>query len=695
MTFRWPQARLTPSKALTRHLLLPAALVLVAAWLSGRVMGLYPMVFADEWLYSSAARLLPFEKSILPSWLYLGLFRTTNACGASFLDCARGLNAMLMVAAAPFIYMIARRACSKPVSIVLALAAILAPASSFVAYFMPETMYFFAFFVFAWAALTFTHVKPLHYGLATGALLGAMSAIKVHALFLLPAHLVFMLYLCLSQHRNDAWLRRAVVMLAASVAAMVGVKMALGYLVAGTAGLNFLGNFYGAHATNSASSLDSLLRILPAALVSLKGHLLALVLLMSLPLATILLHVIDPHARADSTPYERALQMFAVLMLSAAGAMTVMFTATIASVGPLEGIRLHQRYYDFVFPLLLIVAAAPLAAPAAPPFKRRAMVALPMALLFLYAAHVLPAGYSIGFTDTPELSVVLEAPQVLTLWKVMALLVLAVWTLNLRAGVLLFVFVALPVTTYYADAGVRAVQEKARTPGSYDKAGIAVSKYLTRAQTGKLTVAGDDGPGLLRAMFYIDNPDTAIHHLNRGVPFAREDMAPGQDWVLVVGNHKLPEGIRPEISTADYALVKIQVEHKPLAKVAFAKPLDGGVLAGVEGVANPEPWGVWSSGGEVRMRFAKPLPKTLNVLLRANAFPPNADQQFVLVVGGERRPFRLTGSPQDRLFQFATSGVEQEVRIEIPNPKSPKEMGYGTDDRKIGVALISMEIGTR
>ncbi|MGZ8320484.1 MAG: DUF7024 domain-containing protein, partial [Telluria sp.] len=179
------------------------------------------------------------------------------------------------------------------------------------------------------------------------------------------------------------------------------------------------------------------------------------------------------------------------------------------------------------------------------------------------------------------------------------------------------------------------------------------------------------------------------------VPFAREDMAPGQDWVLVVGNHKLPEGIRPEISTADYALVKIQVEHKPLAKVAFAKPLDGGVLAGVEGVANPEPWGVWSSGGEVRMRFAKPLPKTLNVLLRANAFPPNADQQFVLVVGGERRPFRLTGSPQDRLFQFATSGVEQEVRIEIPNPKSPKEMGYGTDDRKIGVALISMEIGTR
>lgn len=694
MTFRWPQARLT-HQAPIPYLLLPAALALAAAYLYLRVAGLYPAVFADEWLYSSAARLQPFEKSILPSWLYLALFRTTNACGAGFLDCARGLNAALLVASAPFIYMIARMACSKPVSLVLALASVMAPVSSYVAYFMPEAMYFFSFFVFAWAALALVHLKPLHYGLATGALLGVMSAVKVHALFLLPAHMAFMSYLCLAQPRREGWARRAALMLAAAPAAMAGVKMALGYLVAGEAGLNFLGNFYGAHATNSASGLDSLVRILPAALVSLKGHLLALALLMSLPLATLLLHAIDPRARANSTPRERALQMFAVLMLCAAGAMTVMFTASIASAGPLEGIRLHQRYYDFVFPLLLVVAAAPLASRTAPSFKRRALAALALALLFVFAERVVQGAYSVGFTDTPELSVVLESPQLLTIWKVMALLVLAVWSLNLRAGILLFVFVALPVTTYHTDARVREMHERSRAAGSYDKAGIAAGKYLARSQTGKLTVAGADGPGLLRALFYIDNPDTAIHHLKPGAPIAREDMAPGQDWLLVVGDHALPEGVEPDIRTADFALVKIRVEHKPLAKVEFARPLEGGVLAGVEGLANPEPWGAWSDGAQVRLRFARPLPKALNILLRANAFPPNADQQFVLVVGGERRPFRLTGSAQDRLFQFETSGAEQVVAIEVPNPKSPREMGYGTDERLLGVALLSLEIGTR
>ncbi|RJG15718.1 hypothetical protein D3872_12495 [Massilia cavernae] len=675
--------------------MLPVALILFAVYLSGRMTGLYPMVFADEWLYSSAARLQPFEKSILPSWLFLGLFRTTNACGAGFLDCARGLNVLMMAAAAPFIYMVARKVCSKPVSIVLALASILAPISSYVAYFMPETMYFLSFFVFAWTALNFPHAKPLQYGLATGALLGVMSAVKVHALFLLPAHIAFIGYLCVTRYRHDGWLRRALLMAAAACAAMVGVKMALGYLFAGTAGLNFLGNFYGTHATNSTTSFDALLRILPAAMVSLKGHLLALVILMPLPLATLLLHVADARARADSTPYQRSLQMFAVLMLCAAGAMTVMFTATIASAGPEEGVRLHQRYYDFVFPLLLIVAAAPLLAPGTPSFRRRLLVALPMAVLFLFAGRVVPAEYIIGFVDTPELGVLEKSPALFKLWKELVLLVLVVWTLKMRAGVLLFVFLVIPLMTYKTDSQVRRIQEHSRTAGAYDNAGMAASKHLTREQTSKLTVAGDSRAGLTRALFYIDNPAAAIHDLRPGAPFAREDLAPGQDWVLVVGDHKLPDDIRPEIKTADFALVKVKVDHKPLAKVAFAKPLDGGVLAGFEGVAKPEHWGAWSEGKEVRLRFAQPLPKTLNVLLRANAFPPTADQEFVMVVGGQRRPFRLIGVPQDRLFQFETSGAEQSVTIEIPKPVAPKDLGYGTDHRLIGIALTSLEIGTR
>lgn len=691
MTLPWPTAKLT--QWIDRYAL-PVGLAAVFLQLVWRNAGLYPMVFADEWLYSSAARLLPFDKSILPSYLFLGVYRLTNACGPGFLDCARILNAALLVAAAPFIYLTARLVCSRASATVLALAAVLAPISSFTSYFMPETMYFLVFCVFAWVALARTAAPPVSYGLATGAVLGLMSAIKVHALFLLPAHLAFMLYLCLAQYRNDGWLRRALAMMAMAVIAMVVVRLAIGYVVAGRAGLNLLGNFYGAHATNSTSSLESLLRILPAALVSLKGHMLALALLMSLPLATLVLHVVDARTRAQASPQQRALQVFGLLMLCAAGALTVMFTATIASAGPLEGVRLHQRYYDFTFPLLLLIATAPLSLPAArQPILLRAVVALAIGVIVLYAARVLLSEYSIGLVDSPELSVLKEFPTLLKLTSGLAVLTLAVWALQRRAGILLFVFFALPLTAWYADRGVREIQARSMAPNDYDKAAILARHYLDRQQTSKLTVAGE-GAGLTRALFHIDNPDTLTHDLVPGAPFAREDLAPGRDWVLIVGDHSLPADITPEVKTAEFALVKVKVDHKPLAKVEFARP-DGALLAKAEGLANPEAWGAWSDGPLVRLHFAKPLPQKLNILLRANAFAPNADQQFVLVVGGQRRPFRLSGTAQDRFFQFETHGAEQEVTIEIPKPMSPRALGYGPDDRLLGIAFISLEIGTR
>ena len=692
MTIRWPDAK---SHQFTTRYALPFALAVVFFHLVWRNAGLYPMVFADEWLYSSAARLLPFDQSILPSYLFLGVFRFTNACGSGFLDCARILNAVLLVASAPFVYLIARQVCSRASANVLALAAVLAPVSSFAAYFMPESMYFLAFCAFAWVALTRTPAAPLAYGLVTGAMLGVMSAIKVHALFLLPAHLAFMLYLCLAQHRHAGWLRRFVIMMAVATVTMIAVRFTVGYAVAGRAGLNLLGAFYGTHATSTTTSLESLLRILPAALVSLKGHMMALALLLPLPLATLLLHVFDRQVRAQATQQQRALQVFALLMLCAAGAMTVMFTASIASAGPVEGVRLHQRYYDFVFPLMLVICAAPLALPAArQSLLLRAAAALPVMAAMLYAARHLVTDYVIGPVDSPELAVLKEFPLLLKLTIGLSVLTLVIWILQRRAGILLFVFVALPITAFNADSAISTLQAQAKVPNDYDNAGMLVRHYLDRQQAGKLTVVGDDLGGLGRALFHIDHPDAQSQAMKAGAPLVREELTPGRNWILVVGEHALPDDIKPEVKTARFALVNVQVEHRPLAKFDFNKPV-GGMLERTENLSAQEGWGAWSDGREVRLHFAMPLPQQLNILLRANAFPPRANQQFVLVVGSQRRPFRLADTAQDRFFQFDTSGAEQVVKIEIPDPVSPRALGMGADDRLLGIGLTSIEIGSR
>lgn len=664
-------------------------------YLVWRNMGLYPMLFADEWFYSSAARLLPFDKSVLPSYLYLALFRQTNSCGVGFLDCARILNAVLLVGAAPFIYLIARTLCGKPAAALLALACVLAPVSSFTAYFMPEMAYFFLFFVFAWFALAHRAAPPLLYSLATGALLGMMSSVKVHALFLVPAQLAFIAYLCWSGRHTGGSLPRALAMMAAAVGAMVVVKLGLGYLIAGKAGLSFLGNFYGTHADNKASSLASLLALLPAALVSLKGHALALVLLMTVPLAALGAYLVDPQARAAASPQLRALQVFALLMLGAALAMTVMFTATIAAPGTPEGIRLHQRYYDFVYPLLLIIAAAPFAdANAGGSMVRRALLALPLAALAWYAAGALPAAYSISFSDTPELGLLADFPKLRHLHLGLTLVTLAVWVFDRRHAARVLVLVMLPLSVFYADLYARQIQQRARTANAYDRAGMLARVYLSPQQAAGLTVFGE-GAGLTRALFHIDQPGARMQDLAAGAPFPLEQLLPIHEWVLVVGPHALAPQIVPAIKTDEFVLFKTDIAHVPLARVEFARPLEGGVLAAAEGLHPPEAWGSWSQERTVRLRFAKPLPKVLTILLTANAYGPTAGQEFVLRVGAQRRPFHLAGNRQERFFQFVTDGTEQEMAIEIENPASPHALGQGADTRLLGIALSSMEIGTK
>src|SRR5471032_2662128 len=344
---------------------LPLALLLVFLYLVWRSKGAYPAVFADEWLYSSQARLLPFKDATLPSYLYLGVFHLTSACGAGFLDCARLFNSAFLVLAAPFLYQIARLVSSKPVAGALVLLSLLAPVNSYTSYFMPEAMYYCGFAIFSWAVLTLRDGAPWRYGLLCGSVLGLMSLVKIHALFLLPALLAFMLYLCGGAAPARRW-RALASMSVCAVLAMVLTKSALAYLIAGPDGLNFLGSFYGGHARNSGGSAAMLLKLVGPALVSLRGHLLALLLLFAVPIAGIVLNRLQPRAVAEAGARGRdlaAIEVYALLMLGAAVVMTVAFTASVADAGPDELMRLHLRYYDFVFPLLLIGAAAPLGMP--------------------------------------------------------------------------------------------------------------------------------------------------------------------------------------------------------------------------------------------------------------------------------------------------------------------------------------------
>jgi phosphoglycerol transferase len=119
-------------------------------------------------------------------------------------------------------------------------------------------------------------------------------------------------------------------------------------------------------------------------------------------------------------------------------------------------------------------------------------------------------------------------------------------------------------------------------------------------------------------------------------------------------------------------------------------------VAGVSGIGAHEPWGRWTVGARAVLQFKKRLPSTFQLKLQpAGAFGPNAGIPILVRVGSIQKEFTVSGPDELILLDF--EGVANADRIEfvIPKPISPKELGLGEDPRKLGLGLVSLEIGPK
>ena len=694
MTARPPAASSRLSTLLQTHGL-TLGLAVLLFYLLMRNSGLMPTMFADELYYSTGSRLLAPGESTLPVHLYFALYRFTSQCGTGFLDCARLFNSVLYVGAAPFLYLIARRVCSRAVAGIVVLMSLLAPASLYTAFFIPEPLYFTLFCVFAWAALRWRAAPPLLYGALTGGMLGLMMLVKPHAMFLLPALMAFMAYLAWAGAPGATRWRNGVLMLAAAPVAMLAVRLGVGVLLAGRPGLSLLGHFYGSVAGDTGPG--ALAKLVPTALGSLYMHTLAIALLFTVPAAALLLHASDRGLRQAQNSELRALQVFTVLMLGAAVALTVMFTAKLGMINPPELTRVHQRYYDFVFPLLLIIGAAALADQASVHVAlfKRVLVALVVGLLVLAGARFYLFGSFVTIpVDSPELWGFLLDRGITRALLVLMLVVLGLWCWRRRLGARLFTFVLLPCMLWQGQAGVHRVLANARVPIADDRSAQAVKNFLDKEDLAHLTLVGEN-VGMQRAKFELDDSRIMYMELKPGQPLRTEEMAPNQ-WMLVVGDHGLPEGIVPTLKTKDYALVRLPGSYKAERQVDFVGEMPGPVLSEATGMAGTEPpWGRWSIAPQVQLTVKQPLPKALGLVLTAYAFGPNAGQEMTITVGKEKRSFRLSELTEQRYFTFDTDGSETKITIDVLHPKTPREIGMAPDDRQLGLRMTRLEIGSR
>lgn len=128
--------------------------------------------------------------------------------------------------------------------------------------------------------------------------------------------------------------------------------------------------------------------------------------------------------------------------------------------------------------------------------------------------------------------------------------------------------------------------------------------------------------------------------------------------------------------------------------IDFRKPGYPDFIAEVTGVSQPEEWGRWTDGNTATFKFKDPLPKKFTLLIEAGAYESNLGKPIKFTVGSVTKECIFKGasygeSRRVATLHFSSPEPGNTLVITIPAPKKAP-----TDDRMLGISLISMKIDT-
>lgn len=349
----------------------------------------------------------------------------------------------------------------------------------------------------------------------------------------------------------------------------------------------------------------------------------------------------------------------------------------------------RQHYYDFLFPLFFILAAAQLrvSEDSGASRVRVLLAALVTGALAVYSLTVAMHRFLPNHVDHPDLRGFMANSTLCIILGCTGLVALAAWGYRRRLGAQIFVFVFLPLSLLSSGVVVNQIQSQRMHSDKYDHAGEFVRLYLAE-QTDGLVIAGHDPSKLVQAQFHIDSPHTRIVHVAHGQALDTSNIPPESNWLLVFDTHEIRLPTYGTLDMGEYSLFRLT----PANVIDFRNSTWPGLLGRVEGLSHPETFGRWSKAAHVDLHLTTPVSGKIQLELDARAFGPNIDQPFTLELGGQERQFTLGGDAREVRLTFDLSEPAQRIRIRVPHPVSPRELGLSTDDRPLGVALKQLLI---
>jgi phosphoglycerol transferase len=314
-----------------------------------RNYSLYPSVMGDEYINSIFSKNTNFKDMLIPSYVYFYFYKISYVCDSDYLNCARILNLLFFVFGIFFIYLLSIKFANRNTSKIIFILLLLSPFNVYTAYFIAESM----FFCFIWLTfyLTFTLTINKYYYFFIGFLLSICSLIKPHAIFFIPVFVVY--FYVLKKNISKTLLNCSYFILS-----FFFIKLIISILT--DVEFSIFGEYYNKDTRRYIEiTFSDLVLILKYSIINLFGIASFLLIVFSLPILILIQNSII-YFKKLKHDYFDSFSIFVLIIFTFITIIYSVFNGFSANYHMLEKLdespfRINNRYYFFIFPLLLII----------------------------------------------------------------------------------------------------------------------------------------------------------------------------------------------------------------------------------------------------------------------------------------------------------------------------------------------------
>ena len=656
-----------------------------------RVLGNLPDVMSDELIYSSAARHQAWSTVGIPDYFYYWVYSSTNACGIGFYACSQALNVSFSLAAGALLFSVATKYSPRWIALLVALWFVLGPMAAYNSYFMPESMYFFFFMLVIWQLTRATEQTGLKFWGLTGALVGLLSLVKPHGLFLVPAIATYIVFI--NWRKTSRWIVRILIDLVSLGVSVIATKFSLGLIFAGPSGLSFFGSYSGTLTSTLGTSASTVATegishavtsTNPIAFIfgQIGVQVIAVCFVAAVPIVSVIATGVRRESMDGPTNDLRKFSSLLGFLFIWMIPIIAVFSNTIRLAGEDSANRIMLRYYEFLIPLALVAAAgmAGRLKASGAVWQRWLYATAIGALAITGYAYIQAAGYNLQFVDSAFLKVWLGAKYVepttgsTTYWLailvlVLSLLSLVIWAAKPSIGVIGWIAVSMPILVIASSISLsqNPVWRSTSTLAA-DSAGMFVRDMIPKDEFKNLLVIGtvSGNKAELVAKFHLDSPDIQTDAVDDGSVYSAANRHTAVKWELALGDIRLTD--------PGYILVKtggIQLLRRDDHRIGIFDndSYSSKLVSATEGLGRSSGQGLCATQTLVKLHLASALPANAKLRLGINGSPANANQQIQMNVGDWTQNISVgdPNRPIDATISAANTTPSNIVQFALPN----------------------------